>query len=118
MVVVRRFRLAIRSALVACALVLAAFVPTTASAATVTGNATWFDALGQPYGGCGLPQSALDSQNFVALNVFNTPGDPIRDIVFRYRQLLEATAREETTSASVRAIVGTSFTRGHFSRAV
>jgi hypothetical protein len=75
MVVVRRFRLAIRSALVACALVLAVFVPTTASAATVTGNATWFDALGQPYGGCGLPQSALDSQNFVALNVFNTPGN-------------------------------------------
>jgi hypothetical protein len=41
----------------------------------VTGNATWFTGLGSPYGGCGLPQSALDSQNFVALNVFNTPGD-------------------------------------------
>jgi Cellulose binding domain len=40
-----------------------------------TGNATYFDALGQPYGGCGLPQSELDSQNFVALNVYNTPGD-------------------------------------------
>jgi hypothetical protein len=46
-----------------------------ASAATVTGNATYFAGLGSPYGGCGLPQSALDSQNFVALNVFNTPGD-------------------------------------------
>jgi hypothetical protein len=44
-------------------------------AATVTGNATWFTGLGQPYGGCGLPQANLDSQNFVALNVFNTPGD-------------------------------------------
>ena len=41
----------------------------------VTGNATYFDALGAPYGGCGLPQAQLDSQNFVALNVYNTPGD-------------------------------------------
>jgi hypothetical protein len=41
----------------------------------VTGNATWFTALGAPYGGCGLPQAALDTQNFVALNVYNTPGD-------------------------------------------
>ncbi len=41
----------------------------------VTGNATYFDGLGQPYGGCGLPQAALDSQDFVALNVFDTPGD-------------------------------------------
>ncbi|MBO0869520.1 MAG: cellulose binding domain-containing protein [Micromonosporaceae bacterium] len=41
----------------------------------VTGNATWFTALGQPYGGCGLPQANLDSQNFVALNVYNTPND-------------------------------------------
>ncbi|HVV22683.1 MAG TPA: cellulose binding domain-containing protein [Pseudonocardiaceae bacterium] len=41
----------------------------------VTGNATYFDGLGSPYGGCGLPQADLDSQDFVALNVFNTPGD-------------------------------------------
>ncbi|HEY3748837.1 MAG TPA: cellulose binding domain-containing protein [Pseudonocardiaceae bacterium] len=41
----------------------------------VVGNATWFDSLGTPYGGCGLPQANLDSQDFVALNVFNTPGD-------------------------------------------
>ncbi|GAA3437581.1 hypothetical protein [Kutzneria kofuensis] len=47
-----------------------------ASAASVTGNATYFAGLGSPYGGCGLPQSALDSQNFVALNVFDTPGQP------------------------------------------
>src|SRR5262249_35777054 len=61
------------------ALILAAFLtalfPAAASAAPVTGNATWFDALGQPYGGCGLPQAALDSQDFVALNVYNTPGN-------------------------------------------
>jgi Cellulose binding domain len=41
----------------------------------VTGNATWFSGLGAPYGGCGLPQADLDSQNFLALNVFNTPGN-------------------------------------------
>lgn len=41
----------------------------------VVGNATWFSGLGSPYGGCGLPQDVLDSQDFVALNVFNTPGD-------------------------------------------
>ncbi len=41
----------------------------------VTGNATWFSGLGSPYGGCGLPQSVLDSQNFLALNVQNSPGN-------------------------------------------
>jgi hypothetical protein len=40
----------------------------------VTGNATWFSGLGSPYGGCGLPQAGLDSQNFLALNVQNSPG--------------------------------------------
>jgi hypothetical protein len=40
----------------------------------VTGNATWFTGLGGPYGGCGLPQANLDSQNFLALNVQNSPG--------------------------------------------
>ncbi len=40
----------------------------------MTGNATWFSGLGSPYGGCGLPQSALDSQDFLALNVQNSPG--------------------------------------------
>ncbi|SFW64992.1 cellulose binding domain-containing protein [Amycolatopsis australiensis] len=44
-------------------------------AETMTGNATHFDALGAPYGGCGLPQAVLDSPDFVALNVYNTPGD-------------------------------------------
>jgi hypothetical protein len=61
-------------------LALAAQLPgwalTIADPATpVTGNATYFDGLGSPYGGCGLPQDALDSQDFVALNVYNTPGD-------------------------------------------
>jgi hypothetical protein len=41
----------------------------------VTGNSTYFDGLGSPYGGCGLPQPELDSQDFVALNVYDTPGD-------------------------------------------
>jgi cellulose binding protein with CBM2 domain len=43
--------------------------------APVTGNATWFSGLGSPYGGCGLPQADLDSQNFLALNVQNSPGN-------------------------------------------
>jgi hypothetical protein len=58
------------------ALQLPARAQTTADPTTpVTGNATYFDALGAPYGGCGLPQGQLDSQNFVALNVYDTPGD-------------------------------------------
>lgn len=46
-----------------------------AAQADVTGNATHFDGLGSPYGGCGMPQANLDLPDFVALNVFNTPGD-------------------------------------------
>ena len=53
--------------------------PTTGPTATpgtkYVGNSTWFDALGSPYGGCGLNQSVLDTQHFVALNVQNSPGD-------------------------------------------
>ncbi len=45
-----------------------------ADAADTTGNATHFDGLGAPYGGCGVPQAQLESQHFVALNVWNTPG--------------------------------------------
>jgi hypothetical protein len=65
---------------VASATVLVAQSPANALTVTgtpnpVTGNATHFDGLGSPYGGCGMPQSFLDSQNFVALNVFNTPGN-------------------------------------------
>src|SRR5665647_746108 len=43
--------------------------------APVTGNASWFTGLGAPYGGCGMTQDALETQNFVALNVYDTPGD-------------------------------------------
>jgi hypothetical protein len=43
---------------------------------THTGNATWYSGIGgNSYGGCGVPQANLDSQNFLALNVQNTPGD-------------------------------------------
>jgi len=71
-------RLAVLVTLLACVslplpgLAAQAVPPTTGP---VTGNSTYFDGLGSPYGGCGLPQSALDSQDFVALNVYNTPGD-------------------------------------------
>jgi len=65
---------------VACAAVLIVQLPAYAivpggTPSPVTGNATWFTGLGSPYGGCGLPQSALDSQNFLALNVQNSPGN-------------------------------------------
>ena len=41
----------------------------------VTGNSTWFSGFGGPYGGCGMTQDALETQDFGALNVYNTPGD-------------------------------------------
>lgn len=45
------------------------------SGAGMTGNATHFHGLDEPFGGCGLPQHVLDSQDFVSLNVFDAPGD-------------------------------------------
>ncbi|MFD4573574.1 cellulose-binding protein [Streptomyces sp. NPDC058417] len=42
---------------------------------TRTGQGTHFDSMGAPYGGCGIPQERLESAHFVALNVWNTPGD-------------------------------------------
>lgn len=48
---------------------------TTFTPGPYTGNATYFSGLGAPYGGCGLPQANVDSQNFLALNVQNTPGN-------------------------------------------
>ena len=64
----------------ACVTVVVAQVPARAidvsgTPTPVTGYATWFTGLGSPYGGCGLPQADLDSQNFLALNVQNSPGD-------------------------------------------
>jgi Cellulose binding domain len=69
----------ILAAVAACAAVIFAQLPAYAidvsgTPSPVTGNATWFSGLGSPYGGCGLPQTALDSQNFLALNVQNSPG--------------------------------------------
>jgi hypothetical protein len=37
------------------------------------GYATHFDGLGNPYGGCGVPDQYVGSDDYVALNVFNTP---------------------------------------------
>jgi hypothetical protein len=45
------------------------------AAEPVIGSATYFDGLGEPFGGCGMPQSELETQDFVALNVYDTPGD-------------------------------------------
>ena len=76
----RRRWTAMLTLLTACAAPLLAQLPAGAidvsgTSSPVTGNATWFSGLGSPYGGCGLPQSALDTQNFLALNVQNSPGD-------------------------------------------
>ena len=74
----RRVTLAAGAVLAALAVVAGSLVPdvsAAAPAAPVTGTATHFDGLGAPYGGCGIPQEVLDSQDFVALNVYNTPGD-------------------------------------------
>lgn len=72
--------LGLLTALASCLTLLLAQLPasaldTSGTPAPVTGNATWFSGLGSPYGGCGLPQANLDSQNFLALNVQNSPGD-------------------------------------------
>lgn len=76
----RRRWLALLTVVAACVAVVIGQLPAAAitpggTPTPVTGNATWFTGLGSPYGGCGLPQSALDSQNFLALNVQNSPGN-------------------------------------------
>jgi putative protease len=51
--------------------------------------------------------------------VFNTPGDPIRDLVRGYAAALRALSEGTTPDlAAIRGIVGGAFTRGHFARAV
>ncbi|MEP7087039.1 MAG: DUF3656 domain-containing protein [Gemmatimonadota bacterium] len=51
--------------------------------------------------------------------LFNVPGDPVTDIVARYREALDALASGATPNvAAMRELVGTQFTRGHFARAV
>jgi hypothetical protein len=76
----RRAWLGALAALAAGLCLLLAQVPASAldvggTPSPVTGNATWFSGLGSPYGGCGLPQANLDTQNFLALNVQNSPGN-------------------------------------------
>jgi len=38
------------------------------------GVATHFEALGTPYGGCGVPPELVETDNYVALNVYASPG--------------------------------------------
>lgn len=76
----RRASLAALAVVAACVSLVLATLPAKAitpggTPSPVTGNATWFSGLGSPYGGCGLPQANLDSQNFLALNVQNSPGN-------------------------------------------
>ena len=51
--------------------------------------------------------------------VFNVPGDPVVSLVRAYRDLVErAHAGESADWDGVRQLVGSTFTRGHFARAV
>ncbi|HEY7876823.1 MAG TPA: DUF3656 domain-containing protein [Gemmatimonadaceae bacterium] len=51
--------------------------------------------------------------------LFNVPGDPVYDLVARYRDALAALADGSPPPlGEVRALVGSRFTRGHFARAV
>jgi U32 family peptidase len=51
--------------------------------------------------------------------VFNVVGDPVAQVVSGYRAMLEELANGNTQPANaVRSAVGTTFTRGHFARAV
>ncbi len=74
----RTLRIAVAVVAVCAAVLLAQFpagaITVSGTPSPVTGNATWFSGLGGPYGGCGLPQANVDSQNFLALNVQNSPG--------------------------------------------
>ncbi|HMI58840.1 MAG TPA: DUF3656 domain-containing protein [Gemmatimonadaceae bacterium] len=51
--------------------------------------------------------------------LFNVPGDPVAEITARYRAAVDALTDGVTPPArGVRELVGSSFTRGHFARAV
>jgi putative protease len=50
--------------------------------------------------------------------VFNVPGDDVVAIVQGYRVLLDAMAAGQAPGNTVRSLVGSRFTRGHFARAV
>ena len=56
-------------------LILIVAVNSTIFSQDYQGMATHFDGLGSPYGGCGVPQNLLETQNFLALNAFNSPGN-------------------------------------------
>ena len=51
--------------------------------------------------------------------LFNVPGDPIADLVRRWRAAIDALARGDAPDlVGIRTLVGAEFTRGHFVRAV
>jgi putative protease len=51
--------------------------------------------------------------------LFNVPGDPVAEIVGRWRAALDAQAADTMPDlARIRALVGGEFTRGHYVRAV
>lgn len=51
----------------------ASFSSTSSVSEVYEAVSTHFYGLGSPYGGCGVPQDTLETEHFVALNVFNSP---------------------------------------------
>lgn len=47
----------------------------TLSAQIRQGVATYFDGIATPYGGCGVPEDRLETPNYVALDVYHSPGN-------------------------------------------
>ncbi|NEE38110.1 hypothetical protein G3M53_73525 [Streptomyces sp. SID7982] len=54
--------------------------PSTTAEDLFQGVGTHFDKTGDDGGGCGVPPAQIESGNFVALNVFDTPGDFAPDL--------------------------------------
>jgi putative protease len=50
--------------------------------------------------------------------IFNVPGEPIDSLVSAYRLQLDALSEGKSTTDEARSLVGKTFTRGHFARAV
>ena len=73
----------------------------------------------RPVDGCEyLPRLWADGIRGFQL-VFNVAGDPVAEIVRRYRAQLDALASGDAEArGSVRDVLGAAFTRGHFARAV
>ncbi|MBN2532832.1 MAG: dockerin type I repeat-containing protein [Spirochaetales bacterium] len=87
-------------------------VPTTPPTGDLyTGNSTWFAGIGGThYGGCGMAQADLDSQDHIALNVQNSPGDYStfldRPIASHYADMIGLFDNGRNCGRWVRVVIG------------